>query len=688
MDNLKIKKVHVVFKTHLDIGYTNLAKNVMDTYLNKHIPHSLELAFNLNTETDKKFIWTVGSYLIDFYFKNATKEQAARLDEAIRRGDICWHGLACTTHTELLDSDLLEYNLSISDKLDKRYDRKTISAKMTDVPGHTRALVEHLADHGIKYIHLGVNPTSMVPNVPLSFIWKSGEKEVIVQYSFTYGSPCYVEGMDEVLEFAHTGDNMGPQSEEAVCAEIDRIQALYPNAVVVASTMDEYAKSLLDYKDRLPIIEEEIGDTWIHGIGSDPLKVSRYRELVKLKDKWEKEGKLTPETEGYEDFMMNLIMIAEHTWGLDFRKYLADFRNWRKKDFQAARKADETTLEFLTNHNLNMLEGLMEDIKKYRNGVFVGSYKFFESSHEEQMEYIWKSVNALPVELKEEAMHRIEDLKKSQVYEYEDGEKIVPYETTKIGKWNVAFGGNGELNYLATDKREWITKGCFGRMGYTIYNVIDCKTNFYSYNRELVTNDCWAESDFSKPGVETVEDLEHGEYVFGVSEIVRKGTKVLVNLKGTTKAVEEFGCPRNVIVEYNFAEQITCRLHWSGKDANKLPEALWFDMNFDVENPNRWKMNKIGKLVSPLDVAKGGNRRQHCVEGMVYDGADGKISVKNIHSPLISIGGQWLYGNYRELPNMQDGFSYCLFNNKWGTNFKMWCEDDCTFEYEISIEDK
>ena len=27
-----------------------------------------------------------------------------------------------------------------------------------------------------------------------------------------------------------------------------------------------------------------------------------------------------------------------------------------------------------------------------------------------------------------------------------------------------------------------------------------------------------------------------------------------------------------------------------------------------------------------------------------------------------------------------------LFNNRWGTNFKMWCSDDCLFDFVIRIE--
>lgn len=686
MDTSKIKKVYVVFKTHLDVGFTDLAENVMNKYMNHHIPHSVKLAAEMNTETDKKFIWTLGSYMIDYYLNHADEESVKALEKSIERGDICWHGLACTSHTELQDEELLEFNLSISDELDKRFNRKTIAAKMTDVPGHTRALVKHLADHGIRYIHIGVNASSMVPNVPLTFVWKSGDKDVIVQYSFEYGAPCYAEGMDCVLEFAHTGDNLGPQNEEAVEAELERIQQRYPNAEIVAATMDDYAQRLLEYKDTLPVIEEEIADTWIHGVGSDPLKITRFRALLELKNKWKAEGRLTEETEGYHDFMMNLLMIPEHTWGLDFKKYLADFKNWTKKDFQAAREVDETTLDFITNRNANMMQVLEDDMQKYRNGKFTGSYKFFEYSHQEQMNYITNAVAALPSDLQKEAMAEFDRLENHPIDTLSTPVAVAPYETLEIGSWKVAFGGSGEIVYLAKDGKEWIRDGEFGKLIYSTYNAVDCVDNYYRYNREFYGNQCWSEGDFSKPGLEFVEDLEHRDYVFGAYEIKTCCNKVVINLRGNNKAVDEYGCPKNAAIEYVFGDTIRCCLHWSGKDANKMVEALWFDMKFDVENVNRWMMKKVGEMISPLDVAKGGNRRNHCVESMCYSGADGKISVKNIHSPMISVGGHWLFGDYRDLPDLNDGFSYCLFNNKWGTNFKMWCEDDCTFEYEIAIE--
>lgn len=687
MDCMAVKKVHVVFKTHLDVGFTDLAQTVLDRYVDEYIPHAIRLAEEMNTEHEKRFIWTVGSYLIDYYLKRGDSAARERLERAVKRGDICWHGLACTTHTELLDQDLFEYDLGVSDRLDARFGKTTIAAKMTDVPGHTRAIVAPMANHGKKYLHIGVNASSMVPEVPMTFLWRADGQEVIVQYSAEYGAPCYVEGMDEVLEFAHTGDNMGPQSAEAVEMEMARIQAIYPNAAVEASTMDRYAEVLMKYRELLPVIEEEIGDTWIHGIASDPLKIARYRQLIAFKNRLKREGTILEDQPWYDGFMMNLLLVAEHTWGLDYKKYLADFSNWEKKDFQAAREADTTTLDFLTNRNANMLNVLNEDFQKYRGGHFEGSYRFYESSHAEQMEYIARAVEALPEPLRTEAgqeLGRLQAESRGQISP--SGRRVSPYERISIGSWTVSFDGSGTMVYLEKNRKRWIADGCFGRLSYETYNARNCVENYYAYNRAFRKNQCWSEGDFSKPGLEFVEDLENRNYVFGAEEICLTGNTIVISLSGNQDAVDRYGCPAHAEIVYEFGDTIRVRLSWSEKDANRIPEALWFDVNFDVENPYRFMLKKMGTLVSPVDVVNGGNRRQHCVEALEYRGADGRITVENIHSPLVSAGGRFLYGDYRPLPDIAKGFSFNLFNNKWGTNFKMWCEDDCCFEYVIDVE--
>ncbi|MEG1028401.1 MAG: DUF5054 domain-containing protein, partial [Oscillospiraceae bacterium] len=169
-----MKKLIVVSKTHLDLGFTDYAKNIKEKYLNEFIPDAIKIAKSLNTNEKKSFVWTTGSWLIKEAIKGSSEENKKMLIEALKKGDIAPHAMPFTTHTELLDADTLDYGLSIVDEIDKITGRKTIAAKMTDVPGHTIGIVPLLAKHGIKLLHIGVNGASAVPKVPPCFVWKNG----------------------------------------------------------------------------------------------------------------------------------------------------------------------------------------------------------------------------------------------------------------------------------------------------------------------------------------------------------------------------------------------------------------------------------------------------------------------------------------------------------------------------------
>ena len=142
------KEVLVIFKTHLDIGFTDYAKVVKDKYINQFIPNAIRVGYELK-DTDTPFVWTTGSWLI---WEALKQDSSGSVAKAIEDGIICWHGLPCTTHTELMDSKMFEYGLSLSQKLDERFNKHTIAAKMTDVPGHTIAMIPYLKKGGNRVI--------------------------------------------------------------------------------------------------------------------------------------------------------------------------------------------------------------------------------------------------------------------------------------------------------------------------------------------------------------------------------------------------------------------------------------------------------------------------------------------------------------------------------------------------------
>jgi len=115
---MEIKKVYLVTKTHLDLGYTDLARNILKQYIDLFIPEAIRIAIKLNTDV-KKFVWTTGSWILDTALKTGNPSQVKALSSAMQRGDIVAHALPFTTHTELMDEDSFRYGLQIIKKLDK-----------------------------------------------------------------------------------------------------------------------------------------------------------------------------------------------------------------------------------------------------------------------------------------------------------------------------------------------------------------------------------------------------------------------------------------------------------------------------------------------------------------------------------------------------------------------------------------
>ncbi len=333
------KKIHLVFKTHLDIGFTDHAAKVRAQYHERFIPHAIDTGEHFFAEdpANPKFIWTTGAWLIWDHLNSQSPERVQRLERAIDRGLIRWHALPFTTHSELMSPAVFRAGLSYSQELDKRFGKTTIASKMTDVPGHTIGIVPLLAEAGVTFLHLGVNTASPPPEVPELFRWRAPDgAEIVVLYQKSYGETSFPPGFDEGLGFAHTNDNMGPQSVPQTAEAWRELQGHYPDAEIVASTLDAYGEILWARREEFPIVDLELADSWIYGAGTDPDKIKRFLHLQRLYDRFA-EGELTPSRLA---FGRGLTMVAEHTWGVDIKSYLRDDNAWDRPAFEAARTTD------------------------------------------------------------------------------------------------------------------------------------------------------------------------------------------------------------------------------------------------------------------------------------------------------------------------------------------------------------
>ena len=68
------------------------------------------------------------------------------------------------------------------------------------------------------------------------------------------------------------------------------LHTIFPGAQVVSTNLNTIATALEPLRSGLPVVTKEMGDTWIYGVGSDPGKVARYRELCRLRREWLSKG--------------------------------------------------------------------------------------------------------------------------------------------------------------------------------------------------------------------------------------------------------------------------------------------------------------------------------------------------------------------------------------------------------------
>ena len=112
-------------------------------------------------------------------------------------------------------------------------------------------------------------------------------------------------------------DNKGPHDFKTASAIFDAVEKIFPGAEVTSSdAFDDFVEDVWPHSGTLPVVTAEIGDTWIFGASTDPVKVAMYRAASRLRAACVTEGRCTADKEPkLADFERLLIKVSEHTWG-------------------------------------------------------------------------------------------------------------------------------------------------------------------------------------------------------------------------------------------------------------------------------------------------------------------------------------------------------------------------------------
>ena len=659
-----VKRVLLVTKCHLDVGFTETQAQVMRRYFDLYYPQAMTTAAQLRHAGADRYTWTTGSWLLYEYLEQASPAQRTAMEAAIANGDIAWHALPFSWETEMLDATMITGALGFSQSLDARFGKKTIAAKMTDVPGHTRGIIAPLHAAGIRLLDIGVNAASTPPEVPDVFLWKdpAGRSLVMVYHRHDYGSTVRVPGSDLAIDVEVRNDNSGPHTTEEIAAIYAKLRAQFPGATITAATMSDVAAAVEAYRERLPVVTGEIGDTWIYGIPSDPPKVARYREMARLRRSWIDERKLVPGDATDREMLRRLALAPEHTWGTDTKRYI-DKDHYRPADLAKV--------------------------------LATPAYQTVQFSWQEKRDDLMQAVATLPDGLRAEAKARLSAL----AVKAPESAGMKPLDATKeiqTKHFTLAFDPKTsaivKLENRAT-KRQWASAD--HPLALFTYQTLSAAEYADFLDRYIVVKTEWAPQDFGKPNVETFHAASaewHPTLLSLLHTHTGADERLLLRLRMEDAAAVATGntaWPSEIFLELQLPVHepvIHLRLTTMGKAVNRMPEAMWLTFQPTGDASKEWSVEKVGQDVAVTDVLEGGGRAMHAVSERVrYQdaGEGGAFELATMDAPVVALGKRSPLNFSRTLPDMTGGVHVSLYNNAWGTNYPQWCGGDWSYRFTL-----
>jgi hypothetical protein len=171
----------------------------------------------------------------------------------------------------------------------------------------------------------------------------------------------------------------------------------------------------------------------------------------------------------------------------------------------------------------------------------------------------------------------------------------------------------------------------------------------------------------------------------GMEKRRKWGYRFLFSLSLPDEAWHNYGGPKRLMISYLFdckEPVIYLTVKWFYKPAYWLPEAIWLSFIPRVAHPGNWRLEKIGELISPLEVIKDVNRCLHGLgRGIIYEDQQCALQIESLDAPLVAPGEPALLHFTNRQPVLRRGMHFNLYNNVWGTNFPMWYGDPACFRF-------
>ncbi|MEZ2336344.1 hypothetical protein AB6735_11960 [Mucilaginibacter sp. RCC_168] len=725
-----IREIILVFKTHFDIGYTDFAEAVVQKYSTSMMQNAFDvIEKNKEVPPEKQFVWTVSGWPMSKMLTQSLPAVKLQVERALKDGHFVIHALPFSLQTESSDPEMLVRGLNISSSISRNYGLPLpYDAKMSDVPSHSWILPTLLTHAGVKILHIGCNPASQSPDVPLLFWWQGPDNsKLMTMYSPKYYGTSLLPPDNwpykTWLAIMQTNDNSGPPSPEDVNKYLAELSKYAPYAKVKIGRISDFYDAIIKENPKLPVVRGDMPDTWIHGFMSMPREVKDSRKvstnlfalqsLNTLHNLWTKKGYNISGI--LSDAYTNNLLFDEHTFGMALShgsngtwSYGNEFQMQRANgaydDIEKSWKEKSDRVfdaEKIVSPSLNrQLREIAQEVQIKGKRIFVynplpwkrsGIVTIKESSY-------WNPCNAvkdvitgeiIPVSnqknqiqffahdmppsgyrnyilLNDGQLNTVKDLSVNKAFKIIENKYLrIQFDTTR-----------GTLSSLI-DKisgKEMIdqkSKYGFGQYVYERFSKKDADDYVKTY---VKAGHEWADAELGRPNLTNEPHMrESGRN----AKIIFSQTPISVSATMLFSATPSLAHNYSITVTL-YTNTPNAELTWSinAKPADAWPEAGWLSFPFNVSTPI-FKLGRLGGVVDPAkDFIKGSNF-DYCFlnSGMaIINGTGGGFALSSPDAPGISLGrpGLWKFSDHF-VPKDANVFIN-LYNNLWSTNFTEWVE--------------
>ena len=712
-----LEEIVLVYKSHFDIGYTHLASETVKHYRTGMIDGALKVVDdNRALPPEEQFVWTVPGWPMKKIMEDwtgQTPERLARIRAAFQAGRFTAHALPFSMQTEMMEPEGMVRSMGFASRLAREAGRPLpTGAKMTDVPEHSRLLPTLLKNAGVHFLHLGCNPASAVPRVPFLFWWEGPDgSRLLTLYTADYGGGLFPPAnwpYKTWMAMIMAGDNQPAPSPATVQTHLRQIKERFPGIRVRLGTLGDFGDRMIQEDlSGLPVVREDMPDTWIHGPMCNPDGVMLTRHAVPalfaaeslntLLAGWgvKRPSPAQAIADGYE----NSVLYYEHTWGgamywigqyaravngigqvgnwfygerfqtaLGNGKYDRLMASWEEKtDF--ARNADRLAGEAL-NSSLQALAAAVN-----RQGP--------------------RTVVFNPLPWKRDAVVNGEWVRDIPAGGYTTvaAASVRSVSSDKSALENTAFKiavdpVRGTLTSLVDKRsgRELVDPSAVHGFGQYLHERFSAN-EVAAYGKAYIRGNAdWGWVELGKPNLPPASEIPS-------RALTPSNCVVTTTASGEVTTLEMLSTPAPGGVDYPVALRVILPREAPyvdleltiDKPADNWPEAGWICLPFKVDNP-QFRVGRNGFIMDPAkDILAGANRYLYAVgTGVaVFSGEGRGVGVCGPDTPLVSLGkpGCWKF-DLDYVPT-QPAVYFNLFNNQWSTNYRFWNEGKWTYRFRI-----